>query len=409
MLDRLAKRATLLSNNVLTVATDLVSYFHEPKKPSWDIRTTLLCSLLQALTSHGQLGELQIVRFFTSIPTIPPPFSCNIHEITFVAQYRSLPGILKELDETELNTREIQAEWIVDKSIGPMERILQSGNRSHVVDVVEDSSPRVILYAHGGAMVLMSTKTHRHLTHNISKHTGLPVFSNFIWRSHRLAPEHPFPAALHDIVLSFLHLIDKKDGYGYDAQNVMIMGDSAGGSLALSMMLYMRDHGLPLPGAASLLSPWVDLSMSHASWSNQKYDYLPLLTEDHPIHATKMYLGAHRYPYLITHPYVSPLYADNFDDLPPILLQAGGCECLHDEIQELATKIAQSNTYVQLEIYEDMIHVFQAFPFLKASKKALQSIGWWSMHAVNIIHKWQREVISLQRELERVKSLQIVT
>ena len=149
--------------------------------------------------------------------------------------------------------------------------------------------------------------------------------------------------------------------------------------------------------------------MSHASWSNQKYDYLPLLTEDHPIHATKMYLGAQRYPHLITHPYVSPLYAENFDDLPPILLQAGGCECLHDEIQELATKIAQSNTYVQLEIYEDMIHVFQAFPFLRASKKALQSIGWWSMQAVNIIHKWQREVISLKRELERVKSLENVT
>ena len=181
MLDRLAKRATLLSNNVLTVATDLVSYFHEPKKPSWDMRTTLLCSLLQALTSHGQLGELQIVRFFTSIPTMPPPFSCNIHEMTFIAKYRGLPGILKELDEAEHNTREIQAEWIVDKSIGPMDRILHPVIRSHIVDVVEDSSPRVILYAHGGAMVLMSTKTHRHLTHNISKHTGLPVFCEYLF------------------------------------------------------------------------------------------------------------------------------------------------------------------------------------------------------------------------------------
>jgi acetyl esterase/lipase len=70
----------------------------------------------------------------------------------------------------------------------------------------------------------------------------------------RLAPEHPFPAALQDVVLSFLHLIDQNEGYGYDPENIMIMGDSAGGGLALSMMLYMRDHGLPLPGAASLLS-----------------------------------------------------------------------------------------------------------------------------------------------------------
>jgi acetyl esterase/lipase len=219
-----------------------------------------------------------------------------------------------------------------------------------------------------------------------------------------LAPEHPFPAGLHDVVLSFLHLIDKEEGYGYDPANVMVMGDSAGGGLMLSMMLYLRDHGLPLPGAATLLSPWVDLSMSHDSWSNRKYDYLPLLTEDHPIHATKMYLGEQRYPYMLTHPYVSPLYAQNFNNLPPILLQAGGCECLHDEIQELATRIAQSNSYVQLEVYEDMIHVFQAFPFLKASRKALQSIGWWSMYAVNIIHKWQHEVTKLRRELELAKS-----
>lgn len=178
-LDRLAKRARLLSNNVMTVATDIVTYFHQPKKPSWDLPTTVLCSLLQALTSHGQLGELDIVRFFTSIPTLPPPFSCNIYEITFGAQQRGLPGILKELDQDELGTREIEAEWIVDKSIGPMERILQTKSKSCIVKVEEDSSPRAILYAHGGAMVLMSSKTHRHMTHNISKNTGLPVFCEY--------------------------------------------------------------------------------------------------------------------------------------------------------------------------------------------------------------------------------------
>jgi acetyl esterase/lipase len=85
-----------------------------------------------------------------------------------------------------------------------------------------------------------------------------------------LAPEHPFPAALHDIVLSFLHLIDKENGYGYDPSSILIMGDSAGGGLALSMMLYLRDHGLPLPGAASLLSV---STMAKASW----------LTKDHLI------------------------------------------------------------------------------------------------------------------------------
>ncbi|CAM0141051.1 unnamed protein product [Umbelopsis sp. WA50703] len=400
ILDRLAKRATLLSTNILNVATDVVNHFHEPKKPSWDISTTLLSSLLQALVSHGQLGELDIVRFFTSIPTIPPPFMSKIREIKFRVGPNDLPGMLRPLDQAETGEREILAEWVMDRSLAPMEQMLPSKSPSCVVKVEENTSPRVILYAHGGAMVLMSSKTHRLLTWCISKSTGLPIFSI----NYRLAPEHPFPAGLHDVVLSFLHLIDKEEGYGYDPANVMVMGDSAGGGLMLSMMLYLRDHGLPLPGAATLLSPWVDLSMSHDSWSNRKYDYLPLLTEDHPIHATKMYLGEQRYPYMLTHPYVSPLYAQNFNNLPPILLQAGGCECLHDEIQELATRIAQSNSYVQLEVYEDMIHVFQAFPFLKASRKALQSIGWWSMYAVNIIHKWQHEVTKLRRELELAKS-----
>jgi hypothetical protein len=176
MLDRLAKRATLLSTNILNVATDVVNHFHEPKKPSWDISTTLLSSLLQALVSHGQLGELDIVRFFTSIPTIPPPFMSKIREIKFRVGPKDLPGMLRPLDQAETGEREILAEWVMDRSLAPMEQMLPSKSPSCVVKVEENTSPRVILYAHGGAMVLMSSKTHRLLTWCISKSTGLPIF-----------------------------------------------------------------------------------------------------------------------------------------------------------------------------------------------------------------------------------------
>lgn len=88
---------------------------------------------------------------------------------------------------------------------------------------------------------------------------------------------------------------------------------------------------------------------------------------------------------LVTHPYVSPIFADNFNHLPPILIQSGGCESLRDEITDLTRKIKQSaSTVIHHEIYEDMVHVFQAFPFEK-SKEAIESIGWWTKYGIPLI------------------------
>jgi acetyl esterase/lipase len=88
---------------------------------------------------------------------------------------------------------------------------------------------------------------------------------------------------------------------------------------------------------------------------------------------------------LVKHPYVSPVFADNFDDLPPILIQSGGCESLRDEIADLTRKIKNSkSTLIHHEIYQDMVHVFQAFPFAK-STDAIDSIGWWTKFGIPLI------------------------
>lgn len=151
-----------------------------------------------------------------------------------------------------------------------------------------------------------------------------------------------------------------------------MVGDSAGGNLVLSTMMYLRDEGYPLPSGAILMSPWVDLTMSMGSWdTNAEFDYLPMPKPDDSLHPVKCLLGDEIHKYL-THPYVSPLFGD-FHDLPPLLIQCGEAEVLRDEITLLSHKASLAGVSVVHEIYEDQVHVFQTFLYLEASRKAFQS------------------------------------
>ncbi|ORZ13460.1 alpha/beta hydrolase fold-domain-containing protein [Absidia repens] len=253
---------------------------------------------------------------------------------------------------------------------------------------VKKSTEKIILYLHGGAYCAMSAQTHRTLTHKISKSTGRRVFAI----NYRLAPETKFPGALYDAVQAFLYLIDPTEKYNFDPKRILVMGDSAGGGLALAMLLYLRDHDLPSPEGACLLSPWVDLSFSYPSWNSASlFDYLPnnpdKLTGMNP---QKLYLGDDFSASMLKHPYVSPLFAEHFEHLPPIMVQSGGCESLRDEIDALYQKINQSNTtFIHNEVYQDMVHVFQAFPLGKSVEEAIESIGWWARLGMSMISKYQ--------------------
>ncbi|ELR13452.1 alpha/beta hydrolase fold domain containing protein [Acanthamoeba castellanii str. Neff] len=214
--------------------------------------------------------------------------------------------------------------------------------------------PLVMLYLHGGGYCMLSTATHRGLTSKFSKLAGIKVLAV----DYRLAPEHPFPAALEDALAVYTWLIDPQGG-GYRPQNVVIGGDSAGGGLTLATMLRARDQGLPLPSAIVCLSPWVDLECRGESWKKYKsYDYLSM---PETFNCPQMYAGNHR----LDHPLISPINAS---------LVVGEVEVLRDEAVMLAEKAKTDGVDATLEIYTDMVHVFQAFGGLAAkSREALNS------------------------------------
>ncbi|RUS22207.1 Alpha/Beta hydrolase protein [Endogone sp. FLAS-F59071] len=405
----LLKSLGLLTHNIRSLATDFLTHtFSKPKKPSWDIRLAMFISFFHQLTSHHHLGDLHIARALVVMPNMIPGNAIVITPMSFRVRSCKLRGVLSKMDAEETGRREIDGEWVAEKKVWNkwndqmrMAKEEQKGERS-AFDMgararqqkKEASEEKIVLYLHGGAYYLMSAKTHRDITYRVSKVTGRRVFAI----NYRLAPETRFPGALLDAVYAFLYLTDP-DGLAIDPSNIVVMGDSAGGGLALAMILYLRDHRMANVGCAVLFSPWVDLTFSSPSWeTNPHFDYLPPRPEENnPLHPTKFYLGPDQYPQLATHPYVSPLFARSFENLPPLLIQHGDSENLSDEISELARRIAATETtHIQYECYEDMVHVFHAFNFLEPAKKAMESVGGFVKNVVPTVHKYQAQVSKLR-------------
>lgn len=222
---------------------------------------------------------------------------------------------------------------------------------------------KVVIYFHGGGFRLGSLRSHRDLMARISVVSGCRVLGV----EYRLAPEHRFPAA-HDDALTVYEWVLAQ---GISASDIALAGDSAGGCLALSTALALRDTTRPMPAAIATMSAWTDLSASRAS-----YDTHAALD---PIHQRPMivavarnYLGTDADP---RDSCVSPLFAD-LAGLPPLLMQVGGRETVLDDTRDFARKAEQSGCAVTLEVWNDMIHVFQQFPEdLLEARSALASLG----------------------------------
>jgi len=212
-------------------------------------------------------------------------------------------------------------------------------------EVVKD---RAILYLHGGGYVQGSITSHQDLTQRISQTSKTRV----LILDYRLAPEHPFPAALEDSISAYEWLINSE---GYNPKNLIIAGDSAGGGLTLATLVKLRDQGIPLPAAAVCLSPWTDLALTGESMKLKLHED-PFVSPDGLMFDAVLYLGKTD----PKNPYASPLYAD-FNGLPPLCIQVGSAEILLDDATRLAKRAKEAGVEVQLDIWEDMIHVFQAF------------------------------------------------
>lgn len=206
------------------------------------------------------------------------------------------------------------------------------------------SRDNTLVYLHGGAYVGCSPRTHRRLTAALSHATGMRV----LVPDYRLAPEHPFPAAVEDAVAVYRWLLDA----GAAPEQLAISGDSAGGGLTIALLVSARDAGLPMPAAAVAISPWADMELQTESMSS-KADVDPMLTPE------RLKLNAERY--LAGHdprdPLASPIHAD-LSGLPPLLIHVGGREVLLDDARNLAEKAQADGVDVTLDVQDEMVHVW---------------------------------------------------
>lgn len=218
-----------------------------------------------------------------------------------------------------------------------------------------------ILYLHGGGYVMGSPNTHRSLAGEISRAARAAV----LLVDYRLAPEHPFPAAVEDGVASYRWLLEQ----GFAPHALAIAGDSAGGGLTVATLISARDQGLPLPAAAVCISPWSDLTCSNDSYRTRA-EADPMVTPDITAMAQLYLQGTDP-----KHPYASPNFAD-LHSLPPLLIHVGRDEVLLDDAIKLHEKAQADGVNSTLEVWDDMIHVWHAFhPMLPEGKQAIARVG----------------------------------
>jgi phosphinothricin tripeptide acetyl hydrolase len=219
-----------------------------------------------------------------------------------------------------------------------------------------------VLYLHGGGYVIGSPRSHRHLAAAIARAAGAAA----LLLDYRLAPEHPFPAALDDALAAYQWLL----GRGLAPGRIVVAGDSAGGGLTVATLLAARDRRLPRPAAGVCISPWVDLTCSGATYAT-KAAVDPIVTREGVNMMADAYAGRGDRKA----PLVSPLYAD-LRDLPPLLVQVGSDEVLLDDALGLAERARAAGVDVTLEEWPTMIHVWHWFlPMLAEAERAVGVIG----------------------------------
>ena len=221
---------------------------------------------------------------------------------------------------------------------------------------------RAILYVHGGGYVIGSLDSHRHVVAEIGRAAATRVLA----LDYRMAPEHPFPAAVDDALAGYRFLLAR----GFAPGHIALAGDSAGGGLVVAAMVAIRDAGLAQPACGWAISPWVDMEVSGASMTSKAGED-PTVQRAGIEFMAKTYLGGAD----PRHPLASPLHAD-LRGLAPLLIQVGAAETLLDDATRLAARAGAVNVPVTLEIWPEMIHVWHVYhPQLAAGRKAIANGG----------------------------------
>jgi acetyl esterase/lipase len=224
------------------------------------------------------------------------------------------------------------------------------------------NADRVILYLHGGGYVIGSINTHRAMVSRIARASNARALAI----DYRLAPEHPFPAAVEDATAAYRWLLAQ----GYKPGKIVIAGDSAGGGLTIVLLLAIRDAGLPMPAGAVPISPWTDLEGTGESVHTRAARDV-MVNMENLTSSAKQYYGTHD----PKDPLVSPVHG-NFRGLPPMLIQVGDAEILLDDATRVAKSAKAAGVDVELEVWDEMPHVWHVFAkLLPEGQQAIDKIG----------------------------------
>jgi len=229
---------------------------------------------------------------------------------------------------------------------------------------MEAKKDSVILYFHGGGYVVQSANSHRKIAAHIAAQSGYKVLSV----NYRLAPENPHPAAVTDAVIAYRWLLSK----GFKPSSIGVAGDSAGGGLALALLLAAKRDGIEQPGGAVVFSPWVDLEGTGRSMDSKASVDLMVNRDALKVMASMFLSGKSPLD-----PFAAPLFGD-FTGIAPIYIQVGGDEALLDDSTRLATHAAHANVAVRLDVFPEMQHVFQSCAgVMPEADMAINQAGKW--------------------------------
>src|SRR6478609_7387865 len=242
------------------------------------------------------------------------------------------------------------------------EKVDVDGVPAEWVSAADADAGRAVLYLHGGGYAIGSINTHRRLAFDVSAASGAQV----LLLDYRLAPEHPFPAAVDDAATAWRWLLKQ----GFASTKLAIAGDSAGGGLNIATLVNLRDRKLGLPACAVAISPWVDLEAVGTSMTARSAQD-PMVQKAGLGWMADMYLAGKD----ARTPLAAPLHAD-LGGLPPVLVQVGTAETLLDDATRIAERLHSAGGEVKLSVWPNMLHVFPLFaPILSEGRYGCLEIG----------------------------------
>jgi epsilon-lactone hydrolase len=259
----------------------------------------------------------------------------------------------------DMDARALEYKIASDVTVEP---VTANGVRAEWTSTPNDARDAALMWLHGGGYVIGSLVSHRHLVSEAGRAAKIWALA----LDYRLAPEHPFPAAVEDAVSGYRYLLSR----GIRPERIAIAGDSAGGGLVVAAMLAIRDAGLAQPACGWCISPWVDMEAIGETMSTLAQTD-PMVQREPLLEMARFYLGGAD----PRSPLAAPIYAD-LRGLAPLLIQVGAAETLLDDAVRLAKVAGAVNIRVDLQIWPEMVHVWHMFhPELKAGLRAIEAGG----------------------------------